>query len=195
MTDHEDEAALARRAAAGDRAAQHEVVERVLDRLAAAIRCLLPGDPGADDCLQDAVVEVLRSCGSFRGESALETWAGRIAARVAMRRLREKRRELRVVAPVEQPDVPGEAPRGDDELARRRVWERLEAALAQLNPGQRAAIVMGLVLGYTAEEIAEITHSRFSTVRDRIALGRRLLRQRLLDDPELVEFLEKGARR
>jgi RNA polymerase sigma-70 factor (ECF subfamily) len=191
---HADDLELAAAAAAGDEAARRVLAERLLNRVGTVVRCLAAGDRNADDYVQDSLVEILRSAGSFRGESALETWAERIAVRVTMRRLRKQTYREGIVSIDSSREAAAEATSAEDALVRRRFWSRVETALAGLSPERRAALTLQLVLGYSVAEIAEATGSRVNTVRDRLAVGRRLLRRAVLDDPVLVELVrDKGS--
>jgi RNA polymerase sigma-70 factor (ECF subfamily) len=179
---------LARAAAAGHEPARRELAERMLDRVATVVRCLGTGNRNRDDYVQDAMIEILRSIGSFRGESSLETWAERVTVRVAMRRIRKQSYRDEVVALDSTRDAASGAMTSEDQVMRRRFWERVEAALATLGPERRVALTLQLVLGYKVAEIADATGAPVNTVRDRLAVGRKLLRTELLEDPELVEL-------
>src|SRR5512143_502656 len=53
----------------------------------------LPADPAAvvEDFVQDAMLKILRSLDTFRGDSRFTTWAQKIAVRVALTELRRRR--------------------------------------------------------------------------------------------------------
>ena len=196
MTTRERELELARSAGRGDRVAGRELVRLLIDRVAITVRCLAAGDPNAEDYIQDAMIEILRSASSFRAASSLHTWAERIAVRVSMRRIRQHSFRRDIVALAPQPDATSPTPTAEEALNRQRIWERIGAALETLGPEQRAAVVLRLVLGCSVAEIAELTDARLNTVRDRLALGRRQLRERVLADPQLVDYVHRtGAER
>ena len=75
-------------------------------------------------------------------------------------------------------------------MVRGRVLDHLEG----LSPITRTAVVLHLVEGYTAAEIAEITEARLGTVRDRILRGRSKLRRSIVEDPILREWFQERAR-
>src|SRR5215831_2903611 len=70
-----------RAAAAGDRAAAHEVLRAVQDDVYRLALRMLGHPQDAEDAAQEILVIVLTHLGSFRGESAFSTWVWRIAAR------------------------------------------------------------------------------------------------------------------
>ena len=55
----------------------------------------------------------------------------------------------------------------------------IEAALTQVNPSYRAAVVLREVEGLSYEEIAEILQISLGTVKSRILRGREVLRRQL----------------
>jgi len=185
---------LARAAADGHDLARRELAERMLDRVATVVRCLGPADRNRDDYIQDALIEILRSIGSFRGESSLETWAERVTVRVAMRRIRKQNYRDGVIALDSTRDATSGSLSSEDQVIRRRFWDRVEVALSTLGAERRSALTLQLVLGYSVAEIAEATGAPVNTVRDRLAVGRKQLRAELLDDPQLVELVRsKGT--
>jgi RNA polymerase sigma-70 factor (ECF subfamily) len=183
-----DDATLAAAAARGEPAARRELVARVLDPTRRVVGYLLAGSADADDVVQNALLQLLGAAGGFRGECSLEFFATRIAVRTAMREIRKWRRR-------EQPAGLGEAPAGagprlDEEEDLRRVRVRLAALLGKLKPERRVAVVLHHVEGYGLAEIAEATGAPLNTVRDRVRVGRRQLRQRILADPGLRDWLK-----
>jgi RNA polymerase sigma-70 factor (ECF subfamily) len=179
---------LARAAAGGDRAAQREVVDRLLDRTALTVRCLAGNDPELDDLVQQAIVEILQALGSFRGESSLETWAQRITARTAMRRLKQRRWRGKIVLLDSTRETTSDRPGPDRQLNRHRVASRLQELIGTLSEERRQVVTLRLVLGHGVDEIAELTGMKINTVRDRLAVARRQLRKKIHCDPLLREY-------
>src|SRR5215468_465202 len=70
-----------RAAAAGDKAAAHEVLRAIQDNVYRLALRMLGHPQDAEDAAQEVLVIVLTHLGSFRGESAFSTWVWRIAAR------------------------------------------------------------------------------------------------------------------
>ncbi|CAN0577082.1 unnamed protein product, partial [Laminaria digitata] len=180
--------ALAARAAQHDVAARSEVAERLFDRVRAMAGYLAGGKPCAEDFAQQALVEILLGLHTFRGESSLESWADRIAARAIMRQLRRRRTLLgrfRLFARAEEDqEVPTRRPEHDlDDMTLIRA--RLAVVLGKLDEKRRVAIVLKLLHGYSIEEIAAMTNTRENTVRDRLRRGRKELRASIRRDPLL----------
>jgi RNA polymerase sigma-70 factor (ECF subfamily) len=162
------------------------MAERLIDRVRTTVAYLAPNHPDADDLVQRSLIEILRSAGSFRGESALETWADRIASRTAMRLIKQRARQAEVVTLVADPE-PEEFLSGEDEAAKAGLRTRLSGLLSRLSPERRAAVVLHYVQGYSVQEIAELTETPANTVRDRLRVGKALLRKYILKDPALGE--------
>lgn len=165
---------LARKASQGDRAAQSIIARRVLSRVRKVARSLATSTADADDAAQHALLEVLRSCHSFRGDASLERWAARIATRAALRHLqRERKRSTAGEEVVEDAaDARGSAPSLAEDLPR-----GLQAYLRELPEAQRNALVLHHALGYSLDEVAELTDVSPNTVKGRLRLGLAALRK------------------
>ncbi len=193
---------LARAAASGDPAAQRTVVRRLHGRVRSTVFYLTGGRGDWEDMVQDALVEILRSLRSFRGEASLESWADRITVRTAMRQLKRRHRHPEVAFSElegrhseesnEGPPV-GLARGPEDPDARPRRTEvrlRLGALLERLPPERRTAVVLRWVHGYSIQEIADMTGVRLNTARGRLRKGKKELRDLILSDPVLRNWRE-----
>ncbi|MFM9135213.1 MAG: RNA polymerase sigma factor SigM [bacterium] len=166
---------------AGDPEAFTELVRRHRDRLwAVALRTT--GDPEeAADALQDAFISAFRRADQFRGESAVTTWLHRIVVNASLDRMR--RRAVRPWVPL--PEEGGE--RGDpaslaaprDAMDDRETSLEIQAALADLPPDQRAAVVLVDLEGWSVEDAARVLECPVGTVKSRCFRGRAKLADRL----------------
>jgi RNA polymerase sigma-70 factor (ECF subfamily) len=182
---------LARAAGEGDEAARFALIKRLTGRVRSIVFYLAGGHPDAEDWAQQSAVEILLSVKSYRGESSIEAWAERITVRTAMREIkRSRKREERGLEDVAPPAAEGLD--GEERLERRRVSARAAVLVEQLKPKHREAIVLHLVLGYTAAEVSAMTDTHVETVRYRLKAGRKQLRALLEEDPMLVEWLSRG---
>ncbi len=188
-----DDAALVAAHVAGDPHAFGELFARHRDRLwAVALRTT--GNPeDAADALQDAMISAFRRAESFRGDSAVTTWLHRIVVNACLDRLR--RAKVRAVDPLPD-DLDGHPARGTvlaspdggndpESLAlagdRRR---RVLAALEDLPPDQKAALVLVDMEGYPVQEAGQILEVPTGTIKSRCARGRARLAVLLADlDP------------
>jgi len=170
-----EDRALMERVAAGDEHAHRIVARRLLPIARRVTRSLLRNAVEADDATQLSLMEILRSAGSYRGETAMERWAQRIIVRTTLRHIREQRRFYRVVdidAEIGDVGAPGPKREADEELPR-----PIDVYLAQVSDVQREAVILHHALGYTVPEIAEITGVTQNTAKARLLYGRRALRR------------------
>ena len=186
------ESELACAAAAGDGSAQRAVVERVLERVRATVRYLVADDPDAEDLVQLALIEILRSIGSFRGDSRLRTWADRITIRTVMHRMKRRRRRATLLRSHPEPLARPFADHAE-EVEQREIQRRMVSLLQGLPPKRRLPVVLRLVHQYSIAEIAEMTDAPVNTVRDRLSKGRKELRKQVLRDSLLRDLIGGAA--
>ena len=65
------------RVAQADSSAQSELVHRLMGRVYRTTASLLRSRSDADDATQMSLLEIMKSAGTYRGQSSLETWADR----------------------------------------------------------------------------------------------------------------------
>ncbi|HZG01968.1 MAG TPA: RNA polymerase sigma factor SigM [Streptomyces sp.] len=185
-----DDRELLARHVAGDPHAFGEVVRRHRDRLWAVALRVLGDREEAADAVQDAFVSAYRAAHTFRGQSAVTTWLHRITVNACLDRARKtaSRRTSPIAEPerLEQLLEPHESAAGPAE--RQDLHRQLIAALSELPPEQRAALVLVDMQGYPVAEAARILGVAVGTVKSRCARGR----ARLLP---LVAHLRAGGSR
>lgn len=141
----------------------------------------------AQDIAQDAFIKAVRGLGDLREQSFAGTWLYRITVNVWKNRVRgEKRRSFwRTLslswsgeeAPATQVADPGD--RVDAALERQDEKAALEAALARLEPEERAMLLLREIDGRSYAEIAEITGKPLGTVKSGISRAREALRRKM----------------
>ncbi|PYO35850.1 MAG: RNA polymerase sigma factor SigM [Gemmatimonadetes bacterium] len=174
----EDEAELATRARAGDRAAFGRLVERFAPQARRVARAVLQDPHDADDAAQDAFLAALVKLDQYDPRRPFGPWLMRIVANAATDRRR--RRTVRQVEPL-APELTGGGPRPDREAEQSALGDRLRAALAELPNRRRIAVVLFDVEGYSHAEIAQILGIPEGTVRSEVFHARRRLRELLAD--------------
>lgn len=182
--DELDDVALLAAHRDGDPAAFGVLFTRHRDRLwAVALRTT--GHPeDAADALQEALISAFKRAGDFRGDAQVTTWLHRIVVNASLDRLR--RNKVRAAQPLPD-DLEEHAARGvvlgapeeeaDPAAASVRSERRraVLAALEQLPPDQRAALVLVDMEGYPVEEAGRILDCPVGTVKSRCARGRHRL--------------------
>lgn len=170
----------------GDRAATRRVLELVAPSILGAVRSILgPLHGDLDDVVQDALIAVMRALPSFRGESSLVYFARQIAIRRAIDALRKTIRERNDKAGLDAVTVWVAGPALLER--RQRQWQEL---LAELPDAQAEVLALRAIEGYTIEEISEMTQVAHETVRSRLRLARKALRDRIEGDPRLADLME-----
>jgi RNA polymerase sigma-70 factor (ECF subfamily) len=188
-TDNNEAVALAAQAAAGDMHAQRRLVERLHRRVQSIALSILGNALDAEDATQVILMEILKSAGSFRGES-LTGWSDRIAVRTAIRHARQRRvHGLRFESTENLDDLAwsSDAAYADGDLAR-----DLRDYLAQLPEARRVVLVLRHMLDYSIEDIAEVTEVSPNTVKDRLLHARQQLR-RLIRRDRMIDQSRRNA--
>jgi RNA polymerase sigma-70 factor (ECF subfamily) len=163
-------------AAAADPTAQRLIASRLMERVQRLSRSLLQNNADASDASQASLLEILKSAGTFRGESSLERWADRIVVRTALRSAAKRRAEGMT------------------------MWEDVEMAvhassdpsvvvreyLDRLSEPARTVLVLRHGFEYSIDEIAELTGVSPNTVKDRLLRAREAIR-RIVRREQLLE--------
>jgi len=189
---HVSDQELAVAAARGDKASRRAVVVRLFKPVSGTLSYLLGGDSDSEDLTQISLVRILDSIHTYKGDSSLEAWGKRIAARVVYKHLKKKGRRANLR---EQVWVPKSIQQGIDETVEiQQVRARLSALLQRLTPDIRTVLVLHLVDGYTVSEVSEILETPFGTIRDRLHRGRIKLKKMALNDQPLREWFDERRR-
>lgn len=157
-------------ARSGDTRALEALLRRHQDRLFAVCRRLTGSEADAADALQNALIAVVRGLPRFDGRASFGTWSYRIAVNASLDELRSRSRRPEPGFAVDD-DGPPTADRSDGVVARL----DLDAALLQLSPEFRAAVVLRDICELDYAEIADVLDLPPGTVRSRIARGRAAL--------------------
>jgi RNA polymerase sigma-70 factor, ECF subfamily len=172
-----DDAALIRQARRGSADAVESLVRRHWDGAHRAAYLIVHDAAAAEDIAQEAMLAAVRALDGFDRRRPFRPWLHRIVVNRSLDWLRARGRRPEVsaagVAPAE--DVPG----ADDHLS-----DELVAALAELDPADRALVVLRHLLGYRASELARIFDMPAATVRTRLARTLARLRARLEAEEE-----------
>lgn len=166
------------RARRGDQRAFAALVRHHDPGLRALAFRLLGDRTRMDDALQETYVKAFRSLPRFRHESALATWLYRIAYNACLDELRR----TRVVVDIDSVrERGGQDADPADTLSTR---QSLAAALAELPPEDRAAVLLVDAGGFDYHGAAEILGVPDGTVASRLNRARAALRHSLRDTRE-----------
>ncbi|MDO9540983.1 MAG: RNA polymerase sigma factor [Kiritimatiellia bacterium] len=130
----------------------------------------------AEDVTQEVFVKTHKNLSQFGFQSSLKTWLYRITVNTAISRCRKSTREADVIAkyknyletqPTNEP-FPNPIQKKDNETI-------IAVLLAELDPDQRACLVLREMEGLAYNEIAEILNIPMNTVRSRLHRARETL--------------------
>jgi RNA polymerase sigma-70 factor (ECF subfamily) len=186
LTDQE----VVARARKGLESAYRELIGRYQRPVLSLIYRLVRDRELAEDLTQDTFVKVLNAVDRYDPKHKFSSWIFKIAHNTAIDQLRKK--EL----PTLSLDGSPHAETGDEieassfaavstaedpaeYTASREIGREIEAALAELRPEYRTAIILWHVEGRPYEEIAEIMELPLGTVKTFIHRGRNELKQKL----------------
>jgi RNA polymerase sigma-70 factor (TIGR02960 family) len=194
---------LITRARAGDGDAFRELTEPHRRELQVHCYRMLGSFQDAEDALQDTLLAAWQGLGGFEGRASIRTWLYRIATNRCLNALRSAKRR-----PAKEWDIPQIEPPEPTRLGEV-VWlepypdtllegainaplgpaaryEQSEAislafvtALQVLPPRQRAVLILREVLGYHANEVADMLDSTVDSVNSALKRARASLQDRL----------------
>ena len=164
--------ALCRRVAAGDEAAFDVLVARHQGRAYRLAWSLLRNAEDARDLSQEAFLRVYRTAAQFRGEAKFSTWFYRILVNLCLDHRRRDRWWRRLAGgrdsaeggdALEREPAPAHDPA--DALGHAQVMARVWAAVDDLSPQQRAAVILHVQEELSTSEIAAVLACSEATVR------------------------------
>src|ERR687886_1508378 len=174
--------ALVRRAQAGDREALSALVQSQQTYVYSIAMSIMHTPADAADMTQEAFVRLLRSLGTYRGETRFTTWLYRLVTNICLDGLRRRGR------PVESLDMPGlndDGPTAGERLVDTDRWTHPEeevelresasevrAALARLPTPQRVALTLHYFQDMRYEDIAETMGLPLNTIKSHIRRGK-----------------------
>jgi len=178
------------RTLAGDRDAYRVLVERH-SRAVHRMAYRMTGNPhDAEEVVQESFLRAYQKLKQFAGNANFGTWVYRIAANYAIDRIRQRNSDE---ARRERPGKPGGESLEVDPLSQVRdtspsperlagsaqLADRMKAALAELSPAERTAIVMRHWDGCGIEEIAAVLKSNSNATKNTVFRAVQKLRRAL----------------
>ena len=166
------------------------VVDRTVRRLIGRL------DRDGEDLVQLALLQLIESLPSYRGECPLDAWVSSVAAHVVYKHIRRRRLERNIFE---------SALDGDDELSARQktpgIGQRIlhrDAVmqvvdhLTTLRPDRAWAFLLHDVCGYSLDEVGHICGVSVVAAQSRLVRGRRDLHKLIAKDSQLTDVLERG---
>ena len=192
MSEQAGEGRLIEACQRGDREAFRELFEAHKDRVWTVALRFTGDESAARDVTQQVFLKLFTSIAGFRQESNFKTWLYRLVANECMDEFRKRRRLVpldffRSASGDERDEDCGaiepkdwrQEPLQEERLARLEVSEAVLAALAQLKPKLRMAIVLKYFEDLSYEQMAEALGCSAGTVASRLNRGHKALAQKL----------------
>jgi RNA polymerase sigma-70 factor (ECF subfamily) len=193
----DEERALVQRAREGNEEAFGTLMRNHYEPVFRLVNSMLRDEHSARDVCQEVWLTVWKNLRSFRGDAKFSTWIHPIATRRAIDHLRSRKRWFSRFLPF-RPDsgeddgvsdrvaaapeaVADSDPRQD--LEQRERDSRFDRAIAALPPKHRAVLALREIQGLSYDEIAANLGIARGTVMSRLFHARRLLAQKLGDQP------------
>jgi RNA polymerase sigma-70 factor (ECF subfamily) len=186
---HSSDLELMRAVARGDEQSCRSLVERLVNRVHRLTSYMAGARLDVDDLVQVALLKVIDGAATFRGESSIEAWADRIAVRVIYKHLKKSARRDELYSTYQTTDGP--SPSLDDDVYRRQLYRRMAHHIDAMPLERRTAFLLHHLHGYSVAEIAAMTEAPINTVRDRLRVGRKEIRRRLVVDPAFVDWAKE----
>jgi RNA polymerase sigma-70 factor, ECF subfamily len=186
----EPDAALLRRAQAGEEAAFGALMRGHYEKTFRLVYAIVRHEADARDVCQEVWLTVWKQLPGFRGDARFSTWLHPIATRRALDHLRKRRRWYDRFLPFASggEDTAGSSPEPvttDDARQQSDAHERaaqLRQVLDSLPPKHRAVLALREVQGLSYEEIATATGIPAGTVMSRLYHARRLIVRKLKEN-------------
>jgi RNA polymerase sigma-70 factor, ECF subfamily len=157
----------------------NELVSRHLGTVRRMVYAMVLNDADADDLSQEILVRALQALPRFEHRSRFSTWLYRIAMNVTRSFLATRARSpLQPADPLPESGDPA-TPRPDGRLLNHELDAEIAAALAELPPKLRAALVLTAIQGLGVAEAARIERCVVPTLYWRIHQARKQLHKRL----------------
>jgi RNA polymerase sigma-70 factor, ECF subfamily len=150
-------------------------------------RWLTGNEHDARDMVQEACLRAFKFFSGFRGGDA-RSWLLTIVRNTVYSWLQRRHKGEHVFQPEEEMEKFEDVSANPDQMfARNANIEAVRAAIAQLPPEFREAVVLREMENYSYKEIADITGAQIGTVMSRLARGRRQLHRILCQSEDTSE--------
>jgi RNA polymerase sigma-70 factor, ECF subfamily len=180
----ESERCLVERAQQGDEEAFATLFHLHNKRVYGLCRLMTKDMAEAEDLTQEAFLQVFRSLGSFRGDSAFSTWLYRVAVNTVLMKLRRRKGPplLSLDEPVspDSPSLQREVGKPDPRLSGAIDRIALRRAMLELPEGCRKIFALFEVEGYQHHEVAKMLHCSVGNSKSQLHKAKMKMRDFLL---------------
>jgi RNA polymerase sigma-70 factor (ECF subfamily) len=188
----ENEVELIRLAQKGDERAFEEIINRYSNRVINLATQIMGSRDEGWDVAQEVFISIWKNIKSFDTTRNLYPWIRRITINTCYEELRRRKRDRETSlddVEEEEPsiDIPDETYLPDDNFSKIELKEVIEKAFETLPEHYRVTLWLRVVENLTYEEIAETLNINIGTVKSRINMARKLMRDRLKSYLEVTD--------
>ena len=188
----ENEVELIRLAQKGDERAFEEIINRYSYRVIILATQIMGSRDEGWDVAQEVFISIWKNIKSFDTTRNLYPWIRRITINTCYEELRRRKRDRETFlddVEEEEPsiDIPDETYLPDDNFSKIELKEVIEKAFETLPEHYRVTLWLRVVENLTYEEIAETLNINIGTVKSRINMARKLMRDRLKSYLEVTD--------
>ena len=145
------------------------LLERYSQSVFSLIIKIVANREDAEELTQDVFLKVFRALASFQGNSLFSTWLYRIAYNTAISATRGKKHEWLTIEESMLENVPeNEASDELEQLDREEQLSKLDKAMTQLLPDERALLSLFYLQEKSIDEIVTITRLTVSNVKTKL---------------------------
>ena len=145
----------------------------------------------AEDMVQETLIKAIKQAPTWQqGKALFSTWMHRVIVNGCYDHLRKKATKTEISGLEHFPDEADERPDALAKLADNDVSAAMSAALDNIPPRQKQAIILFYYEDLSGAETAEVLNLTVEAVESLLVRGRKSLRQQLAKNPVRQEVLE-----
>jgi RNA polymerase sigma-70 factor (ECF subfamily) len=167
----------------GSHAAFRELVELHMRRVYDLAYGFVNDHDDAEDIAQEVFVKVYHSIKDFRQDSGFGTWLYRIAANTSLDRVKQRKRAVARLVPMEESQIAVAA--ADPGMDLIDTSAHIERALHELPTLQRAVVILRHMEGFSTKQVSGILKCSEGTVKTHLHRGLKKMRKLLYNVSEV----------
>lgn len=185
----QEDAQLIQRSQQGDVYAFEELVIRYEKKVYTIAYKYMGNHEDASDMAQEAFLKAYQAIGTFRGESSLSTWLGRIVANKCLDELRKRQRspyqsldeELTTDEGIVQKEIKAPDLSPEEQAESQETIAYLQKLIDGLKPEYKTVVILRELEGYSYEEIAQALDCSLGTIKSRLSRARKYLQKQIIE--------------
>ncbi len=194
----DSERSLVQRAQQGDEQAFATLFELHKKRVYSVCLLMTKDVAEAEDLTQEAFLQVFRTVGTFRGDSAFSTWLYRVAVNTVLMKLRRRKSPpiLSLDEPVsaESPSLRRDVGKADPSLSGAVDRIALRRAIQELPEGCRRIFALHEVEGYQHHEIAQMLDCSIGNSKSQLHKAKQKMRDLLFPKRKIARRTANNQR-